>query len=161
MSSERNKLVRTFWQMTKMLSGNGIDGQEIAYSVIDEMYRHRSLSRLSNDQIRDVLAAITEKSGIKLDKKRQAGRRAVPAGPVQPTGASINSLASKEQLGMIDELAAKMNMSNFVLGRFLEHILRGNFLTRFWAVGIIEAMKSMDKRNWRSKGEDLEYRVYH
>lgn len=163
MSNYRQKLNSAFWQIVKMISGGGVDGKETAYDMIEERYGHRSLSRLTNDELKAVVDMILGRTGVQLTKVkgRQNRKPAHATRRAAATGGAMIELATPAQLEYIEGLADEIEISNFSLGAFIIHMHPGELITVAVAASLIEAMKGMAKRKWRGNTADPEHAYKH
>jgi len=150
MSDYRLKLNAVFWQCVKMISVNGIDGEEVAYNIIEDKYGCRSLSKLTTDELKVIVNRLVERTGVKLEKQKKGNDDVVSEADFWSDNFDID-LATPPQLKYIEGLADDLNFSNYSLAVFVGRFYFGKLLTRAVARSLIEALKGMKKDGWKGK----------
>lgn len=135
--SDRLSQLRKFWYIAGQI------GQAYAYDVIEGLYGHRSLRRLTIDEMETVVSELVEKTGIRLRSKKK--RTYLTKKYFQDAGYEVHF--SDAQRKKISVLYDQSGVSKGHFLQILEHVAPKGYLGPKQAGKIIGALNSyMDRK---------------
>jgi thioredoxin-related protein len=136
MSDDRLKELRKFWYIAGQI------GTEYAYDVIERLYGHRSLRKLTIDEMETVVFELLDKTGIRLRSKKK--RTYLTKRFFQEAGYEVNfSDAQRKKISVLYD-QSMVSKGHFL--QILEHVAPEGYLGPKQAGKIIGALNSYMKR---------------
>ena len=141
MSKDRLTELKKFWVIAKQV------GDTYAYDVVEGLYGHRSLKRLTIDEMETVVSVLLEKTGIKLRAKKK--RTYLTKKFFQEAGYEVHF--SNPQRNLISVLYDQSGVSKTHFLEILAHVAPGGYLGPKQAGKVIGALNSYIDRK-KGKG---------
>jgi len=136
---DRLTLLKSFWVIANQI------GKDYAYDVVEGLYGHRSLRRLTIDEFERVVLVMQEKSGIRLrTQKKRAKRTYLTKEFFQEAGYEVSiSTAQRNKISVLYDQSG-VTKSHFL--EILEHTAPEGYLGPKQAGKVIGALNQLIKR---------------